>query len=254
MNELRLALESRPHLKGMLITVPATAVAEALSGSGLDWLLFDLEHSVLDLRDVQSMIQAMRDPCLAMIRVEAPSGVYVKRALDTGCAGVVVPQVNSVEVARELAAAAKYAPQGARSIGLGRALGYGARLHEAVASDNARTSLIVQIEHIDAVKAADAIMAVDGVDAAFVGPYDLSASLGMPGAIEHPSVQACIDLAIRAASRAQKPIGTFAGTADAARRAFDRGFSFVAIGSELLHLQQAIANLCAALETPSPND
>ena len=95
MSALSDALAKRGKLIGTMITLPSNMVAEALSVSGLDWLFFDLEHSVMTLAEVQAMIQAMDRGCLAMIRVEEPSAIWVKRALDTGCAAVIVPQVNT---------------------------------------------------------------------------------------------------------------------------------------------------------------
>jgi 2-keto-3-deoxy-L-rhamnonate aldolase RhmA len=192
MSRLTDALELKGSILGTLVSVASPSLAEAISLSGLDWLFFDCEHSVLDLSDIQTMVQAMNRTCLSMIRIEEPLPVYVKRALDTGCDAIIVPQVNSVEIAKAVAKAGKYPPSGGRSVGLGRALGYGATLADGIKNENARTSIIVQIEHIDAVACVEQILAVDGVDGAIAGAYDLSGSLGIPGDIADERVQAAI--------------------------------------------------------------
>src|SRR6185312_7029305 len=125
MNKLARAIAERRFLLGTIVTSPSPALAEALSNTRIDWLCFDMEHSTLDIATVQTMIQAMNPKCMAFIRIEEPSAVFVKRALDTGCDGVVVPQVNSADIAAAVVAAGKFPPVGGRSIGLGRALGYG---------------------------------------------------------------------------------------------------------------------------------
>jgi 2-keto-3-deoxy-L-rhamnonate aldolase RhmA len=251
MNELVAAIADRGALLGTLVTVASPAMSESLSATGLDWLFFDLEHSVLDLAAVQSMIQAMQPGCLSFIRLEEPAAVFVKRALDTGCSGVIVPQVNSVAIARAMVQAAKFAPLGARGVGLGRAVGYGASLADGLKRENQRTSLVAQIEHVDAVAAVDEIVALEGIDGVLVGPYDLSSSLGIPGEITDPRVQERIQRVLDAARKVGKPAGIFVGAAEAARREIARGFSFVAVGSDLTHLSAAARALCGAVR-PRP--
>jgi 2-keto-3-deoxy-L-rhamnonate aldolase RhmA len=251
MSLLTEAIAKSGSLIGTLITIPSSALSEALSLSGLDWLLFDLEHSVMTLGDVQSMIQAMHASCLPFIRIEEPSTVYVKKALDTGCAGVIVPQVNSVVVARDIVKAGKFPPFGARSVGLGRALGYGATLTDGVKAENSRASIIVQIEHALAVEAVEEILALDGLDGVFIGPYDLSGSYGVPGDIKDPRVQEAIRRVVVAAQKAGKPAGIFAGTAEGARQECDKGFQFITVGSDLSRLVVATQAMC--LEAKAKN-
>jgi 2-keto-3-deoxy-L-rhamnonate aldolase RhmA len=248
MNELSQAIQGRGALLGTLITVASPSVSESLSASGLDWLFFDLEHSVLDLAAVQGMIQAMRPGCLSFIRVEEPAAVYVKRALDTGCSGVIVPQVNSVAIAKAMVHAGKFAPLGNRGVGLGRAVGYGASLAGGLKSENRRTSLVPQIEHVEAVEAVHEIVALEGVDAVLVGPYDLSSSLGIPGEVMDSRVQDRIQRVLDAARAVGKSAGIFVGSVEAARREIARGFKFVVVGSDLTHLSGAAQALCAAVK------
>lgn len=247
MSALSDALGKRGKLIGTMITVASNMVAEALSVSGLDWLFFDLEHSVMTLAEVQAMIQAMDRDCLAMIRVEEPSAIWVKRALDTGCAAVIVPQVNSIAIAEAVVAAGKFPPVGERGVGLSRAVGYGATLAQGVVEENARTSIIVQIEHKDALKDLDAIASLDGVDALFIGPYDLSGSFGIPGQIDDPRVQDAIERVIAAGRKAGKPVAIFLATAEAAAKELARGVSIACVGADVPRLVGATQDMMATL-------
>jgi 2-dehydro-3-deoxyglucarate aldolase/4-hydroxy-2-oxoheptanedioate aldolase len=247
MSDFTDAIGSRGPLVGTMVTLASPVLAEALSWAGLDWLMFDLEHSVMTLLEAQTMIQAMERGCLSMIRVEEPAALAVKRALDTGCSGVIVPQVNSLATAREIAAAGRYPPDGNRGVGLSRALGYGATLEKGVKEENARIAVIVQIEHVSAVEAVEEIVAVEGIDGVFVGPYDLSASFGIPGEVSDQRVLEGIGRVAAAARAARKPAGIFVSSSERAQAAVDQGFQFVAVGGDLPMLVGAVRNMCAAV-------
>jgi len=244
MNLLAEAIKNRGSLIGTLLSVASPSVAEALSASGLDWLFFDLEHSVMSLAEVQAMIQGMHEKCLSLIRLEEPGTVFVKKALDTGCAGIIVPQVNSAATAKAIVNAGKFPPLGGRSVGLGRSLGFGTTLADGVRTENERTSIIVQIEHITAVESVEEIAAVEGIDGLFIGPYDLSGSLGIPGQVIDPRVQNATDRTIAAGKKVGKPVGIFVGTAEAARKEIARGIKFVAVGADILRLVTATRAMC----------
>ena len=247
MSDLSDALAKRGTLIGTMITVASGAIAEALSHSGLDWLFFDLEHSVMRLDEVQAMIQAMNRDCLAMIRVEEPSPLCVKRALDTGLRGGDRTAGQQPGVTKAVVAAGKYPPRGERGVGLSRAVSYGASLAQGVVAENARTSILVQIEHKDALKDLDAIAALDGVDALFIGPYDLSGSFGIPGEIDDPRVQDAIERVIAAGRRAGKPVAIFLGTAEAATKAIARGITIACVGADVPRLVGATKEIAEAM-------
>ncbi len=147
-----------------------------------------------------------------------------------------VPQINSAEDASRAVRFCKYPPQGSRSVGLFRAQGYGARLAEYLASANQQIAVIVQVEHILAVNNLEGILAVDGVDAVLVGPYDLSASMGRIGQVEHPEVQAAIQRVRRVCQARGIPLGIFATTAERAKAYIQEGYHLVAVGSDTLML------------------
>lgn len=224
---------------GILLSLPSPEVVEICIDAGFDWLFIDMEHGLLDFASVQRMVQAAAGRVSCIVRAPAHDPAWIGKALDTGADGLIFPHVNSAVEAAACVRAALYSPAGARSIGVARSQGYGAGIREDLAAANGRITLIAQAEHIDAVRAIDSILEVPGLDAVFIGPLDLSASLGIPGRTDEARVQDAIG-AILAASRVRKiPAGIFAPGAAAARAAFSRGFSFVAAGTDGTLLAEA---------------
>ena len=184
-------------------------------------------------------------PCL--VRIAAGEELYVKKALDAGAAGVIAPQVNSTEHARRIVQAAKYAPAGQRGLGIARAHGYGLSVREYMQRANDDTAVIVQAEHHDAVKHIRDIVRVEGVDGVLIGPYDLSASLGLPGAVNHPEVRDAIARVRTACVDANVPIGIFGLTADAVRPYIEQGFTLIVAGVDTALLAHASTALLTAV-------
>ncbi len=226
-------------LIGTLVTLSSPAVAEILAEVGFDWLFVDLEHATMEVADAQALLQAAGERADCVLRIPLNDEIWIKKALDTGAAGIIVPQVNTAEDARRAVACAKYPPQGRRSIGLARAQGYGARLQEYLEHANADTAVIVQIETAEAVRNVEEIAAVEGVDVLFVGPYDLSASLGRMGQVGDVQVTAAIARVQEVGQRAGLPLGIYAGTAETARDYADQGYRLIAVGSDTTMLAQA---------------
>ncbi|MBN1442456.1 MAG: 2,4-dihydroxyhept-2-ene-1,7-dioic acid aldolase, partial [Planctomycetes bacterium] len=155
----------------------------------------DGEHSAVDLPATQVLFQAMRagnPECAPLVRLAGNRYEITKQYLDAGAQGVIAPLINSADEARELVRAAKYPPEGARGVGYCRANAYGADFDRAVLQANEQTLVCVQIEHIDAVNRVDEILSTPGVDAAFIGPYDLTASMGITGRFDHPEAVAAM--------------------------------------------------------------
>jgi 2-dehydro-3-deoxyglucarate aldolase len=235
-----------PPLLGILVTLPAPEIAEIAAGAGFDWLWLDMEHGLLDVPDVQRAVMAAGEvPCLA--RVPVNEEAWIKRVLDTGVAGLVIPQVNTAELAARAVEFTRYPPEGRRSVGMARAQGYGMQFASYIARANQELALLVQIEHIQAVENLDAILAVPGLDGVILGPYDLSASMGLLGEVDAPQVRAAI-ARVRAACSAHKmPVGIYAGDAAAARRALTDGFQLVAAGMDVVVLARALGKLRAEI-------
>jgi 2-dehydro-3-deoxyglucarate aldolase/4-hydroxy-2-oxoheptanedioate aldolase len=246
-NNFRSRLARGELLVGTLVSLSSPEVTEILSTAGFDWLFIDLEHSPMDARDAQALLQAAGGRVDCVLRVALNDEIWIKKALDTGCAGVMIPQVNSAEDARKAVQLSKYPPQGRRSAGLARAHGYGVNLQAYYDSANQGTAVIVQIEHSEAVRNIDAILSVEGIDAALVGPYDLSASMGLIGQVEHPEVQAAITRVKEACQRRGMPVGIFVGGPERAKGYIQDGFRLVAVSTDTLLLVQAARNLAQML-------
>jgi 2-dehydro-3-deoxyglucarate aldolase/4-hydroxy-2-oxoheptanedioate aldolase len=242
----RARLRAGERLVGSIVTLPSAGVAEIVADAGFDWLWIDMEHGPLDLLTVEGMIRA-RGTCAAVVRAPDNDPVWIKRILDTGCDGVILPHVSSAAAARAAVTAAYYPPRGTRSFGVSRAHGYGPRLQEYVRTAAEETVVIVQIEDRDAVGAIDEILATDGVDAAVIGPFDLSGSIGHLGEITHPEVAAAIARVAEAGGARGVPVGIFAGTPDLAREYLGRGFTPVAVGVDAMLLAAAAKSLRQSL-------
>jgi 2-keto-3-deoxy-L-rhamnonate aldolase RhmA len=239
----RARLERREPLLGTLLTLPSPEIAEVMATAGFDWLFIDMEHGLLDFAAVQRMAQAASRSCPCIVRVPHNEPSLIARALDTGAAGVIVPHVNTAAEARAAVMAGKYPPSGERSVGVARAQGYGGRLRDAIAHDNDETIIVAQVEHIAAVAKISEIVEVPGISAVFIGPFDLSASLGRPGEIAAPDVQHAIAEIASAAATADLPCGIFVVDGEAAGAAFAAGHSLVCATTETLLLRQAAADL-----------
>jgi 2-keto-3-deoxy-L-rhamnonate aldolase RhmA len=236
MNTFRDRVRRRDTLIGALLTLGSSEVAEICTLVGFDWVWIDLEHTALSLEQAQQLIQVTSGRIGSVVRVPWNDPVHIKRALDLGCDGVIVPQVRTAEEARQAVAAAKYPPAGIRSVGIARAQQYGMKLQEYVVSANEAVTVMVQIEHVDAVPHIDGILDVPGVDAIVIGPYDLSASMGRPGEIAHPDVSAMIDKLAVACNERQMPWGVFAPDAATAKARLVSGASVIALATDTMHL------------------
>jgi 2-keto-3-deoxy-L-rhamnonate aldolase RhmA len=246
-HDFRARLRRGDRLIGTMVTLPSPEVAEVLTNVGFDWLFLDAEHGLLDTRDLQGLLQAAGAGMPGVVRVAAAAEVPIKKALDIGAAGVIVPQVNSAAQAEQVVRLARYSPLGTRGVGVARAQGYGQRLGEYLASANGQVSVIVQVEHIDAVNQIEAIAGVDGIDAVLVGPYDLSASLGRLGDVAHPDVQAAVDQVTRVCHAAGVRLGIFGVSAAALQPYVARGYTLLVAGVDTLLMAQAAQGILSQL-------
>ncbi len=239
-------LRHKETLLGTLVTLDSPSVAEILAQTGFDWLFIDMEHSPLDPAAAQAILQAVGDKCPCVLRAPLNDEIWIKKALDVGASGLIVPQVNSAAEAERVVRWAKFPPQGTRGVGVARANAYGTRLAEYLSKANDEIAIIVQIESTAAVNAIDDIIQVDGVDAVFVGPYDLSSSMGKPGQVADPEIQSAIARVRQAALSSDKSLGIFAASAEVAKGYMREGCNFIAVGVDTLMLANAAKG---ALET-----
>lgn len=164
-------------------------VAELMAASGFDFVCVDAEHSPVDVPQAAALFQAItagNPDCAPVVRLHGVDYALVKRYLDAGARGVVCPLINTREDAELLVSAVKYPPQGRRGVGFCRANRFGARVGEEVKAANEEILTAVQIEHIDGVRNIHEILSVPGIDAVFIGPYDLTASMGITAQFDHP--------------------------------------------------------------------
>jgi 2-dehydro-3-deoxyglucarate aldolase len=235
-HDFRARLKRRDKLLGTMVTLASAASAEVLASLGFDWLFIDGEHGPLETRELLAILQAVSHKTACIVRVPEAAEVPIKKALDLGAHGIIVPQVNTAEQAANVVRWARYAPEGARGVGLARAHGYGVTFREYVSAANREIAVIVQAEHIRAVENIDAIARTPGVDAVLLGPYDLSASLGKMGEIDDPAVVSAIGRVTEACTAAGMPLGYFGVTAAAVQPYAARGYTLLVAGVDTLYL------------------
>lgn len=244
-NVFKQALQQNRRQVGLWVTFAHQPIAEVLADSGFDWLLFDMEHSPTDLHQVGQQLLAVRDRAVApIVRVPILDMGWIKRVLDAGAPNIMVPNVRSAAEARDAVAFTRFAPEGLRGVAGSTRAGNYTRYKDYMARANDEIGVVVQIESREALDELDAICRVPGVDAVFIGPSDLAASLGHRGQSNHPEVQAAIAQAFRTANAAGKAAGVLAadGKAD---HYFEAGATMVGVGTDL-HLLIAGADAVAA--------
>ncbi|MCC8996735.1 MAG: aldolase/citrate lyase family protein [Nitrosomonas sp.] len=240
---------------GSWVTLGHPSIAEIMAAAGFDWLVLDMEHSVLELSEVQTLIQVLDSKqCPAIVRLTSNHPDQIKRVMDAGATGIMVPMIKSAADAKDAVSSMYYPPRGQRGVGLARAQGYGHSFQAYRQWLENNAVVIVMIEHIDAVKAIDDILAVPGVDGYIIGPYDLSGSMGRPGDLNHPDVQAAITQIMQAGHRAQKPGGIHVIEPDpeALQQRIQAGFNFLGYGLDIRILDSIcrthLQNIRAALK------
>jgi len=249
-NPLKDRLARGERLFGCWLSLASPLAAEALACAGFDFLVVDGEHSPVDTMDTVALLQAIAaGGAQAVVRVAENGAALAKRALDAGGHTVLVPMVASADDARRAVAAMRYPRAdngGVRGVaGVVRAARFGL-VADYLDRANDAVCTIVQIESAAGVAACNEIAAVDGVDALFVGPADLAASLGHLGESSHPEVQQAIDRVLAAAQAKGRAAGIFAGSADEARAYAARGFTMIALAADVIWLlaaaKQALAD------------
>lgn len=235
--ELKQALSGRETTIGSWLSWGFSPVTEVMAKSGFDWLVIDKEHTAIDYGEMHQMIQTIDlAGCVPLVRVGDNDPLIIKRALDSGAAGVVVPMINTAEQARRAVSAAYYPPLGTRGVGLSRAQAYGVGFPEYRERSREETVVIVQIEHVDGAANLKEILAVEGVDGFIVGPYDLSGSVNQPGNFDNPEVKAALEKIEEVMRSSEKPGGIHVVHSDheLLRQRIEAGYSFIAYGDDMV--------------------
>ncbi len=232
-NRVKQLLHSGKLTLGSWIQIGHPDIAEIMANMGFDWLVLDNEHGPYSTETTQVLIQAMSSTeTVPLVRVPWNDMVEIKRALDVGAYGVVIPWVNSKEEALYAVRACRYPPVGVRGVGPRRASRYGLEMREYLERANEEILIVAQIETQQAVDRIEEILSIEGVDAFFVGPLDLSTSLGYRGQIDHPKVRETLDKLLDAAKGAGVASGIYAYNLELARSYVEKGFQFVSLADD----------------------
>jgi 2-dehydro-3-deoxyglucarate aldolase len=231
---------------GGWVMIGHPSVAEIYAGEGFDWICVDMEHTSIDAQTFQQVGLGVKGSgCDLFARLHSCDPVQAKLVLDAGANGIIVPMINSGQAAAAAVAMAKFPPEGDRGASLCRASDFGRRFDSYFHDHNEKVCVIVMLEHIEAVKNVDEILSVPGVDGTFIGPYDLSSSMGLAGQLDHPDVQAAQKKLLEACKAHKIPAGLHVVPVEAERVAkrVEEGYTFIACGADtqfLIHGCQAI--------------
>lgn len=242
-NILKNKFKRREITLGSWITLGHTSVAEIMARSGFEWLVVDMEHSAITLDIAQQLIQVIeRCGVVPLVRVGENNAALIKRVMDAGAYGVIVPMVNTKKDAQAAVNAVKYPPIGTRGVGLARAQGYGENFEEYRDWVNKESIVIVQIEHIDAVNNLNEILKVPGVDGSIIGPYDLSASLSHPGEFDNAELKSAQQKYIDTCKSLKKPAGFHVVPPEAQlmNEKIKEGYSFLGFSLDTMFLSAGI--------------
>ncbi len=236
---LRARLEDGEAVVGSWLSLASCGAAEVLARAGFDFLVVDLEHSTTSLESTEALLRTI-EGCgsTPLVRLSSLDAVQIKRVLDAGAQGIVIPQVRSCADLDAAAAAMHYPPRGVRGVGLSRAQGYGASFDAYRLAFAQSAMLVAQIENTEAVAHIDALVEHPDLSACLIGPYDLSASLGLIGQLEHPRVLEAVERVVSACRIAGIPAGFHQVAPDPAalRRLLDAGHRFIAYGVDFTFL------------------
>jgi 2-dehydro-3-deoxyglucarate aldolase/4-hydroxy-2-oxoheptanedioate aldolase len=247
-NTVKKQLKNGGKTIGAFLQTLSPVSAEILSQAGFDWLIVDLEHAAGDFANLQAQLQAMNGSgVVPFARAPWNDAVAIKRILDTGVMGVLVPYVNTRSEAEAAVAACKYPPRGVRGVaGSPRAAGYTRNTAGYLASANEETVVMIAVETLEAVGNLDEILAVDGLDGIFIGPVDLASSMGFLGDPSRPEVQETIALIESKVLPSDKFLGTLATRWEQAAACFEKGYQWMVVMQDGATLVQASRSAVAS--------
>ena len=249
MKNLKKRIQQGEAVNGCWLNLGSSLTAEIVGSAGFDWLLIDLEHGAGNEKDVLSQVQALESSSTAaFVRIESSERQRIHRVLDLGAEGIMCPHIDTEEEAREVVHGMRYPPLGSRGIArMVRASGYGKNLAEYSATANDTIVGIAQIESPEALKHVDKIAAVEGIDVLFIGPADLSISLGIFGKFDHPLFIDAVKKTIDAALRVGKASGILISNPDDYITYYNMGMRVIACGSDATFVAEGARTMAAKL-------
>ncbi len=243
-SSLKTKLKSKELTIGSWISFGFTQTCEIMANAGFDWLVIDMEHTVIDHHQCLNLIQIIeRNGVTPLVRVGANNPLLIKRAMDAGAHGVIVPMVNTLNDAQTAIDALYYPPSGSRGVGLGRAQNYGIGFEKYKKWADKETMFFPQIEHIEGVNNLEKILSLELVDGFIIGPYDLSGSLDVPGQWNHPTVIKALEKVNKVLNESDKP-GGFHVVHSNHKELIQRiaeGYTFNAYGDDMVFFAETIA-------------
>jgi len=242
---LKKKLKTKELSIGSWLTIPHQSIIEILGSAGFEWLTIDMEHAAISIETVMNLIGHIQGNGMqALVRVSKNEEVIIKRVLDAGADGVIIPMIKSKQEAIEAVNYVKYPPAGNRGVGLNRAQKYGTAFDTYQSWVNDEVVIIAQIEHIDAVHNLEEIYSVEGIDGIIVGPYDLSASMGHPGEYNRDDVQEALIKVDEITNRLNKPLGFHVIDSGYQKtlEKINKGYSFLAFSLDFFFLGDKARN------------
>ena len=238
--------KSKELLLGAWMMFGHPGIAEVFAGEAIDFVCVDMEHTDTGLVELANIARALKGTGKELfVRLPGCDEVAAKKALDLGASGIIVPSVNNRATAEKAVAIAKFPPEGIRGASLCRATDYGRNFADYFAGHNRKVKVVVMLEHKDAIPEVDAILSVPGITASFIGPYDLSASMGLAGQLEHPEVKAARDLFLQASIRHGVMPGFHIVPDDPTlvTAAIEEGYRFIALSLDQEFLKSGIRRM-----------
>lgn len=230
-NQLKRKMNDGNVVVGSMVYIPSSKLTEVIGLSGFDFVIIDMEHGPIDLGHAEDMIRAAElTGVTPIVRVSHNARNLIMQALDIGAQGLHIPDVNTVDEACAAVSSSKYGPEGTRGLAGVRALAYGLKesLAEQAPRANQETMVIVHIEDVEAIENLDALLELKGIDVYFLGPADLSNSLGIPGQVADPKVKGLVEDTMTRIVEAGKTAGCMCGDSQAARRYVELGAKYIA--------------------------
>jgi 2-dehydro-3-deoxyglucarate aldolase len=241
-NKFRKALLERKLTLGAWMQIGHPAVAEIFARAGFDWVCVDLEHGAIDIESMTNIFRTVDAfDCVPVARLPLNDPIWIHRSLDAGARALIIPMVKNAAEAEAAIREAKYPPRGVRGFGYSRANMHGMDFEEYIASANDEIAMIMQIEHKDAIENLEEIVNVPGVDSLFIGPLDLSGSMGITGQLKHPDMVAALEKYKSVANAKSLSYGTHIVRPDSENisDAVSQGYTMIALGLDNVFLDQA---------------
>ena len=228
---------------GSWVTIGHSAIIEIMATADFDWLALDMEHSSITIDKAQELIASIQSKNIeALVRVGANDELIIKQVMDAGANGVIVPMICSRDDAERAVASVKYPPVGRRGVGLARAQNYGIGFEEYKEWLHEGSIIIAQIEHKKAVENIEDIISVEGIDGIIIGPYDMSASYGIPGELDSPTLLNSISVVEKACRKAKFPMGYHVIKPNhlEVQEKVDLGYSFIGFSLDFFFLGEKV--------------